>query len=286
MYKNFNRNLKKRFVFPKTTQSNPALSKKQEKVLYYFTIVGTIASTLLAIVSIFLTVNISRQSTKIEKMDSLLNLMATQNKYQNENIRKLTDLQNSSIGLSEKLSEQITSTKEQTNFLQDNSAPDIALGTISFSKSNMKQEENILRYDFNNIGGRRLKDLHSQVLMFLPTPNIKDSLYYLLTFTPNISDGNTTDLKPNSRNFHYISIPTHKVLDSIFTNCFVAVVVDYKDPLNNRTIYKPFFYQNMTGLNGNLISIYAPPKQVRIMTNYIDTAKAFKNVVKRKLMQF
>lgn len=286
MYKKYGRNSKNIIVFPKVKQEIPALSKKQEKSLYYFTILGTIASVLLAFFSIFLTVRISQQSTKIDKMDSLLNLMAIQNKYQNENIRKLTELQNSSIEFSQKLSEQILSTKQQTNFLQDNSAPDISLGSISFSKSNMKKDENILRYEFNNIGGRRLKNLHSQVLMFLQTPSVKDSIYYLLTLTPNISDGNTTDLKPNSKNFHYISIATHKVLDSIFTNCFITILVNYKDPLTNKDIYKPFFYQNMTGLDGNLISIYAPPKQVRIMINYINTSKQYRSLVKKKLIQF
>lgn len=273
-------------VFPKNKETPPALSKRQEITLYYFTVSGTVVSTLLAIVSIFLTVKISQQSTKIDKMDSLLQLMATQNKYQNENIKKLTDIQVTSVEFSKKLSEQILSTKEQTNFLQDNYAPDISLGKISFSKSNMKKDENILSYEFSNIGGRRLKDLHSRVLMFLATPSVKDSIYYFATFTPNISAGNTTDLKPNSTNFHYITIPTHKILDSIFTNCFITILVNFKDPLTNKEQYKPFFYQNMKGLDGNLISIYAGPKQVRIMTNFIDTAQAFKKLVKQKILQF
>lgn len=286
MYRMKSRFFRQIIVLSKNKEIPRILSKKQEKTLYYFTILGTLASTLLAIVSIILTVKISQQSTKIDRMDSLLQLMATQNRYQNENIKKLTEIQNTSIEFSKKLSEQIFSTKEQTSFLIDNYAPDISLGKISFSKSNMKKDENILSYEFSNIGGRRLKDLHSRILIFLPTPSVKDSIYYLTTFTPNISDGNTTDLKPNSKNFHYITIPTHKVLDSIFTNCFISIIVNYKDPLTNKEQYKPFFYQNMKGLDGNLISIYAGPKQVRIMTNFIDTSQTFKNLVKQRLTKF
>jgi hypothetical protein len=122
--------------------------------------------------------------------------------------------------------------------------------------------------------------------MFLPTPSVKDSIYYFATFTPNISDGNTTDLKPNSKNFHYISITSHKILDSIFTNCFIAIIVNYKDPLTNEEQYRPFFYQNLKGLDGNLISIYAAPKQVRIMTNFIDTSKYFRSLLNKKLLRF
>ena len=274
------------FILPKNEETPPTLSKKQEKTLWYFTILGTLASTVLAIISIFLTVKISQQSTKIDKMDSLLSLMSTQNRYQDVNIKQLSDIQSTSIEFSKKLSEQILSTKEQTSFLQDNFAPDINLDKISFSKSNMKKDENILSYEFSNIGGRRLKDLHSRVLIFLPTRIVKDSIYYLATFTPNISDGNTTDLKPNSKNFHYISIPKQKILDSIFTNCFLSIIVNYKDPLTNKEQYKPFFYQNMKGLDGNLVSIYAAPKDVRIMTNFIDTSQYFKKLLQHKLMKF
>ncbi len=273
-------------ILPKSKETPPALSKKQEKTLWYFTVLGTIASTVLAIISIVLTVKISQQSTKIDKMDSLLSLMTTQNRYQDENIKKLSDIQSTSLEFSKKLSEQISSTKEQTSFLQDSYAPDINLDKISFSKSNMKKDENILSYQFSNIGGRSLKDLHSRVLIFLPTRIVKDSIYYLATFTPNISDGNTTDLKPNSKNFHYISIPKQKILDSIFINCFLSIIVNYKDPLTNRELYKPFFYQNMKGLDGNLVSIYAPPKDVRIMTNFIDTSQDFKKLLQHKLMKF
>ena len=286
MYRMRSRFTRPIIVLPKNKETPPSLSKRQEKTLYYFTVLGTLVSTLLAIVSIFLTIKISQQSTKIDKMDSLLQLMATQDKYQNENIKKLTDIQITSVEFSKKLSEQIFSTKEQTSFLQDNYAPDINLDKIAFSKSNMKKDENVLSYEFSNIGGRRLKDLHSRVLMFLPTPSVKDSIYYLATFTPNISDGNTTDLKPNSKNFHYITIPTHKVLDSIFTNCFISIIVNFKDPLTNKEQYKPFFYQNMKGLDGNLISIYAGPNQVRIMTNFIDTSQYFQNLVRQKLIKF
>ncbi|HEY5462996.1 MAG TPA: hypothetical protein VIJ95_07050 [Hanamia sp.] len=112
-------------ILPKNKDTPPALSKKQEKTLWYFTILGTLASTLLAIISIFLTVKISQQSTKIDKMDSLLSLMSIQNRYQDANIKQLSDLQSTSLEFSKKLSEQILSTKEQTSFLQDNFAPDM-----------------------------------------------------------------------------------------------------------------------------------------------------------------
>jgi hypothetical protein len=156
MYRN-TKSLNRIVILSKKGKHSPTLSKNQEKVLYYFTITGTIISTFLAIISILLTVKISQQSTKIEKMDSLLQLMTMQNKYQNENINKLTEIQLSSLEFSKKLSEQIVSTKEQTNFLQDNFAPDISLNKITFSKSNIKKDENILSYEFSNIGGRRLK---------------------------------------------------------------------------------------------------------------------------------
>lgn len=285
MYKANNRFLRPVIVFPKTKEIDPVLSRKQEKILYYFTIIGTVAATLLAIISIYLTDKISQQSTKIDKMDSLLQLMTIQNKSQSENINLLSNLQKSSMEFSQKLSEQIASTKDQTTFLQDNYAPDINLEKISFAKSNLKTDENILTYEFSNIGGRRLKDLHSQVLMFLPTLKVKDSIYYFATFTPNISNGNTTDLRPNSKNTHFIRIPSKKILDSIFTNCFICIVVNYKDPLTNNELYKPFYYQNIKGLDGNLISVYSSPKHTNIMSRYIDTSIKFRDIIKHKLFK-
>lgn len=281
-----NRSYRPAVILPPKSEEPSAISKRQERVLYYSTVLGTLISLILAVISIYLTVRISGQSTKIERMDSLLSLLAAQNSYQNENIKKLTEIQDVSIEFSRKLSEQIGSTKAQTSFLQDNFAPDISITEILFQKSNIKENENILSYGFSNIGGRRLKNLHSRVLMFLHTPSVKDSIYYFMTFTPNISDGNTTDLKPNSKNFHYITIPTHQVLDSIFKNCYISIVVDYKDPLTDRKRYRPFFYQNLRGLDGKLISIYAGQKQVRIMKNFMDTSSFIKTMVGSNLIDF
>jgi hypothetical protein len=181
-----------------------------------------------------------------------------------------------SIGFSKKLSEQVTSTRNQTSFLQDSYAPDIALGKIDFSKSNMKEEENILSYYFTNTGRRTLKNLHSRLLMFLPTIKVKDSIYYVGTFTPTIFEGNTTDLKPNSSNFHFINIPSDKILDSIFKVSSMIIMVDYTDPSTNKKFIKPFLYKNFKGLDGRLLNIYAPPKEARIMNRFLDTSKIIK----------
>ncbi|WP_332736859.1 hypothetical protein [Flavihumibacter sp.] len=274
--------------FPKTNrhQNNsnhkkPILSTRQQKLLYSITIIGTIASTLLAGFSIYLTHKIAQTSTKVEKMDSLIALIAVQNLKQNEQLSKLQDIQKISIEFSQKLSEQIISIKDQTSFLQDSYSPDISLGKIDFSKSNIKEGENILSYQFNNIGGRALKDLHSKLLVFLPTVKVKDSIYYLMTFEPTIFDGNTTDLKPNSSNFHYATIPSNKFLDSIFKISSMAIMAEYVDPLTNEKSIKTFYYKNFKGLDNRLLSIYAPPKEARIMSTFLDTAKIIKASFKR-----
>jgi hypothetical protein len=270
----------RRKVVLRNVEDATPLSKKKQEVLFYFTIVGAITSTILALFSIYLTHKISLTSTKVDKMDSLLSLMTIQNQRQNDQLKELGSIQETAIEFSKKLSEQIVSTKDQTSFLQESYSPDISVGNIDFAKSNMKENQNVLSYEFTNTGGRILKNLNSRVLMFLPTIKVKDSIYYFDTFKPNIFNGNTTDLKPNSKNFHFITIPSHQVLDSIFKNCSLAIVADYVDPLTNKRNSKIFYYKNMKGLDNRLVSIYSTPKEARIMGHFIDTSSIFKRATK------
>ena len=57
-----------------------ALSPKEERYQYYATVVGTVASLFVAIIALLLSIKVSLSETKIEKMDSLLNAVAQENK--------------------------------------------------------------------------------------------------------------------------------------------------------------------------------------------------------------
>ena len=167
MYNKNHRTERLLLITRRVESKKPALTKKEERIQYYTSIVGTATATLLAIVSIILTIIISKNATKVDKMDQLLSLMVEQNQRQGMQIDELRELQKSSFELSGKLSDQITTIRNQTAFLQNTYSPDISLNAITFSKSNMKEGQNVLQYEFTNIGGRRLQNLHSRIFLFL-----------------------------------------------------------------------------------------------------------------------
>jgi hypothetical protein len=206
-------------------------------------------------------------------MDSLLHLLTIQNSKQDEAINKLTSIQETSLDQTKKLSEQINVIKEQTAFFQESNSPDVTLTNIDFVSSNLNRNENLLTYSFFNNGGRALKSLNSEVLVFLP---VKDSIYYLITLKPTISPNNTTDLRPKSSNTHFLNIPKNEILDSIFQNACITVVANYIDPLTKKKSSRPFFFRTLKGVDGKFVGIYASPSEYRIMSRFMDTSKIFK----------
>ena len=51
------------------------------------------------------------------------------------------------------------------------------------------------------------------------------------------------------------------------------IVVDYIDPLNNRKVEKPYFFKNIKGLNGILVTTFPSPTEGRIMQRFYNELK-------------
>lgn len=258
----------KRFVriIKKTTLPQNHLTRRQTKLQYYIGNIGIVITAILALISIFLSVKISKTNTKVDKMDSLIMLISRQTDNQSIQIEELKNIQISSLELSDKMTQQITVIGNQTELLLNTSAPQLSLESITYNVSNLVENEKILSYYIVNTGGRPISKLKSAVTFF----NIKgDSIARVTKINNPVTLGNETTLNPNNKHYHYLSLASHKFIDEIIINSDVAISVYYFDPLINKELEKIFYHELRLGINQQLISTFSTPQNIEVMKNYL-----------------
>ncbi len=247
------------------------LPKKKQLTQYYFGIAGTLVTAVLALLSLYLTWYLNKTNTTVKHLTELVEEVKIQNQNHQSQLNELRKIQNSTVELSKTTTSLITQIHDQTRYLQHANAPDLTVTAIQFANSNIEKDKKILSYGFSNPGGRRLKSLQSHVFLFYrrqTETGISDEVVF---FTPPIHGGNTTDLKHNSYNFHFVTLPQASLLDSIISISNIAILANYVDPLSKKKTVKVFYYELFKGLDDSLIHIYSSSEQVERMSSFLDT---------------